>query len=191
MRGPHDYGDANARFGAPRNGHVHQGQDVFAACGTPLVAARGGVVRANTFQADAGNYVVIDGEGTDVDYAYMHLREPALQPAGARVFTGQLIGYVGDTGDAVGCHLHFEMWTGPGWYSGGAPLDPLAFLQAWDEMAKEESAKNPFFKKVLDSQRAYAANVVPAKRFMYPPYSFTALGLESEESAPAGQTNER
>ena len=50
----------------------------------------------------------------------------------------------------------------------------IAFLEAWDEIAKEESAKNPFFKKVLDSQRAYAANVVPAKRFMYPPYSFAA-----------------
>ena len=50
----------------------------------------------------------------------------------------------------------------------------IAFLKAWDEIAKEESDKNPFFKKVLDSQRAYAARVVPAKRFMFPPYSFAA-----------------
>ena len=50
----------------------------------------------------------------------------------------------------------------------------IAFLKAWDEIAKEESAKNPFFKKVLDSQREYAAKVVPAKRFMFPPYSFLA-----------------
>jgi TRAP-type mannitol/chloroaromatic compound transport system substrate-binding protein len=50
----------------------------------------------------------------------------------------------------------------------------IAFLKAWDEMAAEESAKNPFFKKVLDSQRAYAGKVVPAKRFMFPPYSFAA-----------------
>ena len=50
----------------------------------------------------------------------------------------------------------------------------IAFLKAWDEMAKEEAAKNPFFKKVLDSQRAYASVVVPAKRFMNPPYSFAA-----------------
>ena len=50
----------------------------------------------------------------------------------------------------------------------------IAFLKAWDEIAAEESAKNPFFKKVLDSQRAYAAKVVPAKRFMFPPYSFAA-----------------
>jgi TRAP-type mannitol/chloroaromatic compound transport system substrate-binding protein len=50
----------------------------------------------------------------------------------------------------------------------------IAFLKAWDVMAKEESAKNPFFKKVLDSQREYASKVVPAKRFMNPPYSFAA-----------------
>ena len=50
----------------------------------------------------------------------------------------------------------------------------IAFFKAWDEIAKEESAKNPFFKKVLDSQRAWAAKVVPAKRFMFPPYSFAA-----------------
>jgi len=50
----------------------------------------------------------------------------------------------------------------------------IAFLKAWDEIAKEESAKNPFFKKVLDSQHAYAAKVVPAKRYMFPPYSFAA-----------------
>ena len=50
----------------------------------------------------------------------------------------------------------------------------IGFLKAWDEIAKEESAKNPFFKKVLDSQRAYAAKVVPAKRYMFPPYSFAA-----------------
>jgi len=50
----------------------------------------------------------------------------------------------------------------------------IAFLKAWDEIAAEESAKNPFFKKVLDSQRAYASKVIPAKRFMFPPYSFAA-----------------
>jgi TRAP-type mannitol/chloroaromatic compound transport system substrate-binding protein len=50
----------------------------------------------------------------------------------------------------------------------------VAFLRGWDEMAKEESAKSPFFKKVLDSQREYASKVVPAKRFMTPPYSFAA-----------------
>jgi TRAP-type mannitol/chloroaromatic compound transport system substrate-binding protein len=59
----------------------------------------------------------------------------------------------------------------------------IAFLKAWDEMAKEESAKNPFFKRVLDSQREYAAKVVPAKRFLFPPYSFAANYYWPEGSA--------
>ena len=55
------------------------------------------------------------------------------------------------------------------------PPDILyAFLKTWDTIATEEGAKNPFFKKVHDSQRAYASLVVPAKRFMFPPYSFVA-----------------
>lgn len=50
----------------------------------------------------------------------------------------------------------------------------IAFLKNWDELAKEESAKDPFFKKVLDSQRKFASVLVPARRFMFPPYSFAA-----------------
>jgi len=49
-----------------------------------------------------------------------------------------------------------------------------ASLKAWDEVAAENAAKNPTFKKVYDSQREYAAKVVPAKRYMFPPYSFAA-----------------
>jgi TRAP-type mannitol/chloroaromatic compound transport system substrate-binding protein len=50
----------------------------------------------------------------------------------------------------------------------------IAYLKAWDDLATEESGRNPFFKKVWDSQRAWAAVSVPAKRFMQPPYSFAA-----------------
>lgn len=132
IRGRHSYGEGGARFGAGRAGHVHEGQDVMAACGTPLVAARGGVVKFAGYQGNAGNYVVIDEAGSGVDDIYMHLREPALVQKGDRVFTGQRIGDVGDTGDASACHLHFEEWSAPGWYTGGRPFDPLADLRAWD-----------------------------------------------------------
>jgi TRAP-type mannitol/chloroaromatic compound transport system substrate-binding protein len=50
----------------------------------------------------------------------------------------------------------------------------VAYLKAWEDLAKEEAGRNPFFKKVWDSQRAWASVVVPAKRFMLPPYSFAA-----------------
>lgn len=133
IRGPHEIGRGPAQiFGAGRTGHTHQGQDIFAACGTPLVAVSSGVIRYRAFQSAAGNYLVLRADGDGTDYAYMHLRDPALVGRGARVTTGQLLGYVGDTGDAQGCHLHFEKWPAPGWYTGGAPVDPLADLQTWD-----------------------------------------------------------
>jgi murein DD-endopeptidase MepM/ murein hydrolase activator NlpD len=132
--GAHRFGEGAARFGAGRSGHVHQGQDVFAPCGTPLLAAHGGTVRFAGFHGAAGNYLVVTTDD-GVDHAYMHLRDPALVAEGAPVATGQPVGFVGDTGDAVGCHLHFELWPAPGWQAGGAPVDPLPSLKAWDAAA--------------------------------------------------------
>ncbi len=55
------------------------------------------------------------------------------------------------------------------------PADILTkTLEVWDQMAAEEAAKNPFFKKVYDSQRAYAAKVVPTRRYLDLPYAFGA-----------------
>jgi murein DD-endopeptidase MepM/ murein hydrolase activator NlpD len=132
IRGRHDFGGAGARFGAGRAGHIHQGQDVFAKCGTRMVAARGGRVQFKQYHAAAGHYIVIDGDGTEVDYVYMHLDQPSPFDEGDRVYTGQTIGAVGDSGNAEGCHLHFELWSAPGWYDGGKPFDPLPSLTAWD-----------------------------------------------------------
>ena len=132
VRGSHDYGGSGAHFGAGRAGHSHQGQDVMAKCGTRMVAARGGRIKFKQYHAAAGHYIVIDGDGTDVDYVYMHLDQPSPFGEGDRVYTGQTIGAVGDSGNARGCHLHFELWSAPGWYDGGKPFDPLPSLQAWD-----------------------------------------------------------
>lgn len=130
--GAHEFGMSAGRFGAARSGHTHQGQDVMAACGTPLVAARGGRVQMSTWDDAAGNYLVIDGKGTGNDFMYAHLAEPSPLKEGGTVRTGQPIGIVGETGDAQGCHLHFEIWSAPGWYEGGSPFDPLPLLQKWD-----------------------------------------------------------
>lgn len=130
--GAHEFAMGAGRFGAPRAGHTHQGQDTMAACGTPLVAARGGTVQYSGYQSAAGNYVVIDGKGTPLDFMYAHLAEPSPLQTGDPVRTGQPIGIVGETGDATACHLHFEIWTAPGWYQGGSPIDPLPYLEQWD-----------------------------------------------------------
>jgi murein DD-endopeptidase MepM/ murein hydrolase activator NlpD len=131
VRGPHSYGDG---VGAPRVGHTHQGQDIIASCGTPLVAARGGRIQWNGYQAGgAGYYLVIDGKKTSHDYVYMHLRSRSRLHRGDRVKTGRRIGRVGATGDASGCHLHFEEWSGPGWYEGGHFMRKVTrHLKKWD-----------------------------------------------------------
>ena len=131
VRGKHTYGDG---IGAPRAGHSHQGQDVSAKCGTKLVAAQGGVVQVNSYQGSgAGYYVVIDTIGSGIDHVYMHLSFPSPVPVGSAVHTGQPIGTVGNTGRSSGCHLHFEMWSAPGWYEGGSFMDPAPYLRGWDK----------------------------------------------------------
>ena len=130
IRGAHTMGTGAAAFGGGRG---HQGQDVFAACGTPLVAARGGRVKFKQYHSAAGHYIVVDGDDEGYDYAYMHMREASLVNQGDQIYTGQPIGFVGDTGRAHGCHLHIEVWKAPGWYSGGSPIDPLPLLTAWDQ----------------------------------------------------------
>lgn len=131
IRGTFKFGTGTAAFGGGRS---HQGHDVFAKCGTPLVAAEGGKVLFKEFHSRAGNYVVIDVAGADRDAAYMHLRTPALVEQGADVAAGEQIGEVGDTGRADGCHLHFELWEGAWQGLGGVagkPIDPLPTLKSW------------------------------------------------------------
>ena len=130
--GTHSFGGAGARFGAPRSGHIHQGQDVLAGCGERLLAAQGGTVSVKAYQSGGAGYdLVIHGiSGTDT--VYMHMQKPSWTVQGQAVYTGQQIGRVGATGAASGCHLHFEHWSYPGWYQGGAPYDPLPELTYWD-----------------------------------------------------------
>jgi murein DD-endopeptidase MepM/ murein hydrolase activator NlpD len=128
--GPYSFGGDGSRFGAPRGNHTHQGQDVAAAEGQTLVSVSNGTVYWRAYQAAAaGNYVVIRGSD-GYDYAYMHLREGSLVDRGEHVDAGDPIGHVGQTGDAQGPHLHFEVWDGH-WQDGGHPIDPLPMLRAW------------------------------------------------------------
>jgi len=132
VRGDWSFGGPESRFGAARNGHVHQGQDVFAAEGTPLVSPVAGSVFWRRVQpAGAGHYLVIRDAG-GVDYVFMHLVAGSERVDRSDVVrAGQPIGQVGHTGDARGSHLHFELWP-DGWYAAGAkPVDPLPQLRAW------------------------------------------------------------
>jgi murein DD-endopeptidase MepM/ murein hydrolase activator NlpD len=132
VAGPFDLGGDDARFGARRRGHRHQGQDIVAAEGTPVVAPYAGTVEFVRFQRNgAGWYIVLDGDDEDRDYVFMHLRRGSITvAAGQPVAAGQAIAQVGNTGSSSGAHLHFEIWVG-GWYDGGEPIDPLALLRQW------------------------------------------------------------
>jgi murein DD-endopeptidase MepM/ murein hydrolase activator NlpD len=127
VSGPHTIGQG---FGAARSGHSHQGQDIFAACGMPLVAVSRAKVKWVSFQGSAGNYVVIRNKKLHQDYMYAHLATRAPVSKGQVVMPGQQIGIVGQTGNARGCHLHFELWLGK-WYRGGYPVNPLPYLQTY------------------------------------------------------------
>ena len=127
VRGRHDFGTAVNGFGGGRG---HQGQDIFASCGTPVVAARAGTVVEAETGGNEGNYVVMkaaDGR----HQAYLHLLRPSSVRKGDRVAAGEPIGKVGDSGNADGCHLHFELWTAPGRFTGGSAMNPRAALDRW------------------------------------------------------------
>jgi murein DD-endopeptidase MepM/ murein hydrolase activator NlpD len=133
VQGPYSFGGPDARFGVGRPGHIHQGQDIVAAEGTPVVTPIAGTVHWTAFQAaGAGYYVVIAG-ADGRHYVFMHLQQGSIAVTkGAPVTAGQRVGLVGSTGTASGPHLHFELWVNGWWASNAsAPIDPLPELQAW------------------------------------------------------------
>jgi murein DD-endopeptidase MepM/ murein hydrolase activator NlpD len=133
VQGPYSLGGEAARFGARREGHTHQGQDIVAAAGTPIVAPRAAFVSWRAYQADgAGHYVVLHGDDAR-DYVFMHLQTGSVAvQKGQAVAAGSQIGAVGSTGHSDGPHLHFEIWP-DGWYASKSskPIDPLPDLLAW------------------------------------------------------------
>ena len=128
VRGKHAYFND---FGAPRSQGSHEGNDVIAARGVPLVAVADGViVRLTRAETGLGGIWVWlrDVKGNTYYYAHMNAISNGLA-AGSRVKIGQQIGTVGNTGDARygATHLHFEVHPG-----GGRPINPYQDLVAVD-----------------------------------------------------------
>jgi murein DD-endopeptidase MepM/ murein hydrolase activator NlpD len=86
------------------------------------------VLRTGYDPALYGNYLLIHGQGEDRSYFYAHMVRPASVRRGERVWAGERVGSVGETGNArsVGCHLHFEI------HVHGRPIDPEPALRRWD-----------------------------------------------------------
>ena len=127
IRGKSDFGEADARYGASRSGHMHEGQDVFADAGTPILSVRDGLVVEKGDDGGRGNYVAIWSRVKRRTYVYLHMQRPTPLRLRQRVRAGQRIGAVGCTGSCWGDHLHLEVRRGRG-PTGGA-IDPLPLLK--------------------------------------------------------------
>ncbi len=123
VQGPHTYGDG---WGAARGGgRYHSGIDIIAATGTPLVAIYDGYVERADYSSLGGNQVYYRDNSGNV-YYYAHLNGYASGiGSGVRLSAGDLLGYVGSTGNSSGPHLHFSY--GPG---GGGYVDPYGLVSS-------------------------------------------------------------
>jgi hypothetical protein len=130
VRARHGTRGAVGEFRAPRNGgRWHKGFDITASCGTPLAAARTGVVVRRAFDSRLdGNFIVIRGLRERRWYWYSHMARPSRFRKGDLVHVGEIVGHIGRTGNAgsTPCHLHFEL------HHRGRPIDPQLSLRAWD-----------------------------------------------------------
>ncbi|MGH2897858.1 MAG: murein hydrolase activator EnvC family protein, partial [Solirubrobacteraceae bacterium] len=115
-------GPITSPFG-PRWGRLHAGIDIPAPDGTPIRSADAGTVvllQGVGASGGYGNYTCVQHTAT-MSTCYAHQSRLATSP-GAQVEQGQVIGYVGNTGNSFGAHLHFEVRVN------GTPVDPMGYL---------------------------------------------------------------
>jgi len=131
VAGPHTYGDG---IGAAREGHTHQGVDIVAAEGTPIVAPTAGTIAHVDYQRDGAGWYVVQNAADGRAFFFAHCRTNSIAvTVGQAVAAGARLCGVGHTGASSGPHLHFEIWVG-GWRVNKDShfIDPLPQLQAWD-----------------------------------------------------------
>lgn len=137
--------DITPNFGDPRGGgtRTHEGLDMHAPLGTPIVTPTDAVVLRTGNGPSSGRYVYTANPGNET-FVYMHLSDIADIDSGDVIDAGELIGYVGDTGNANGVsHLHFEVRDDDG------PTDPFDRID--EEYTLEE--KMEFLDEILDDVR--------------------------------------
>lgn len=110
-------------FGVQRPGHIHAGVDIHAGYGVAIHAIAAGTVTVGYQAGGAGNWTAIN-HGNGIWSVYMHQSRYAV--TSGHVAAGQVIGYVGSTGNASGPHLHFEIHTAGLWHG---KVDPVPFMR--------------------------------------------------------------
>lgn len=128
-----DYGSAEAAFGNAR-GRPHEGQDIFAPAGTPVVAPAEGVVIDGGYDGGRGNWLAIYDPERKLTYSYFHMLDAAEVAVGKKVEAGDRVGVVGCTGSCYGDHLHFEVRDGEDPYA--TAIDPMPYLEKWKPLKK-------------------------------------------------------
>ena len=114
------YGSITGNYGDMYFNGPHNGMDIGAGYGTPIVAAQSGQVLSAEYHWSWGNNVLI-WHNSSFSTRYAHCSSLAVYP-GQYVEAGQTIGYVGSTGQSFGNHLHFEV------YANGVRTDPRYYL---------------------------------------------------------------
>ena len=117
------HGAITGRFGEPRAGHMHEGIDIPMPAGTPIRAASNGTVVMREWQAGYGRYTCVAHVRITTCYGHQSRFGTKL---GAKVRRGQVIGFVGNTGDTGVNHLHFEVRRGTEPW--GEPVNPVKKL---------------------------------------------------------------
>ncbi|MCL4288455.1 MAG: M23 family metallopeptidase [Thermoleophilia bacterium] len=125
---PVDYGTAINGFGNER-GRPHEGQDMFAPEGTPLVSPTATEVLETGSDSGRGNWAALYDPEAGRTYVYLHMSAPAAVAAGDRLEPGDRVGLLGCSGSCDGPHLHFETRSGRSPYA--PAVDPMPDLQRW------------------------------------------------------------
>ena len=128
------YYGINSYYGkrhAPTSGAstFHKGIDIAVPQGSEYVAVTNGTITFADFLGGGGYTVTLTDENKEngeIKYSYCHSDPNFIVAVGEKVYKGQIIGYVGSTGNSTGPHLHFEVRTGNGTYS--ERVNPIYYL---------------------------------------------------------------
>jgi murein DD-endopeptidase MepM/ murein hydrolase activator NlpD len=131
------FGDSYGAFRGDVSGNWHHGDDIFAPLGAPVLACADGTVFSVGWNDIGGNRLWLrDSQGNEFYYAHLSAYTPLAKNNG-QVKAGDVLGFVGNTGDAQGTptHLHFEVHPSSLLFMGyDGAVDPTPYLQAWERL---------------------------------------------------------